>query len=239
MKGVLTSALLALAISSTAHAELVHVKYKLFSVTLDCSTKSAVSWSYSPKPDSNNFKRHDSFYFDPNVPTRCQQTSQGTYKSHGEVKYDRGHLVPANAMDSDELAITQSNSMVNVLPMAAQMNRGAWYQTELYVECRRDIAPVSVYGGVWAGESPQDGNFMISHGIMAPQAFWKVVVTENNVISWWIPNSPEATKSNIDLYITSVSEIEERAGVSIQIPEYMKTLKAASTNAMLSGCNYS
>ncbi|CCO46784.1 DNA/RNA non-specific endonuclease [Vibrio nigripulchritudo SOn1] len=220
-------------------AELVDVRYKHFTITLDCATKSAVAWTYVSRKDTNNFRRHNEFYFDANVPSKCQQTSQGTYKSKGRVKYDRGHLVPANAMDFEDLAITQSNSMLNVLPQVAQMNRGAWYQTEVYVECRRDIAPVTVYGGVYRGTTPPDGNFLISHGIEAPEAFYKIALTQNKVISWWIPNSTESTAANIDKYLVTVREIEEKAGVSIPIPDFLKTEKVSSTNALTEGCNRS
>ncbi|MGD8116871.1 DNA/RNA non-specific endonuclease [Vibrio sp. TRT 29B02] len=231
---------LALLIPASSMAnELVDVRYKDFTITLDCSTKSAVAWNYTSSKDTNNFKRHDNFYFDDNVPSKCQQTSVDTYKSKGDVKYDRGHLVPANAMDSDELSLAQSNSMVNVLPQVAQMNRGAWYQTEVYVECRRDASPVTVYGGVYSGTMPQDGNFLVSHGVTAPEAFWKVALTQNQIISWWIPNSPEATDTKIDDYIVSVADIEMKAGVSIPISGYLKETKALKTNALTEGCNRS
>ncbi|HIG39559.1 MAG TPA: hypothetical protein EYQ14_03340, partial [Gammaproteobacteria bacterium] len=40
-------------------------------------------------------------------------------------RYDRGHLVPANHLDYSKKAIKQSNYMTNILPQAANMNRGA------------------------------------------------------------------------------------------------------------------
>lgn len=228
-----------LAINANAHAELLTVKYEKFTVILDCATKSAVAWSYTAGGDTNNYDRHRNFYFNDTVPSRCQQTSQDSYKAAGDARYHRGHLVPANAMDSSELAIAQSNDMINVLPQVAQMNTGAWYQTELWVECRRDEAPVSVFGGVYKGITPKGGNFLISHGIKAPEAFWKVAQTQNEVIAWWVPNSVSATEDNIDNYITSVAAIEEKAGVVINVPSYFKSKKAAVTNAMLTGCKKS
>ncbi|MCG9579566.1 DNA/RNA non-specific endonuclease [Vibrio tubiashii] len=228
-----------LAFSSFASTELMLVKYRDFTITLNCATKSAVAWSYTATRDRNNYRRHDAFYFNDTVPSRCQQTSQEPYRSKGEVKYDRGHLVPANAMDSDQLSMAQSNDMINVLPQVAQMNRGAWLQTEVYVECRRDRAPVTVIGGVYQGEMPTDGNFMITHGIKAPEAFWKVALSGNEVIGWWIPNSTIATKSQIDSYIVSVAEIESRAGVEIDVPSFLKNKKPTSTNAFTEGCKRS
>jgi len=58
------------------------------------------------------------------VPKRCQHTSATAY-THAPVRYDSGHLVPANHLDASPTAITQSNYMTNVVPQAATMNRGA------------------------------------------------------------------------------------------------------------------
>ena len=239
LKKVSFAACVALASISSANAELMTVKYSDFTVILNCDTKSAVAWSYTARHDENNYPRHRTFYTNDMVPSRCQQTSQNTYKSAGDIQYHRGHLVPANAMDSNKLAIAQSNDMINVLPQVAQMNRGAWYQTELWVECRRDEAPVTVFGGVYKGVTPKGGNFLITHGIKAPEAFWKVALTQNEIIAWWVPNSASATEENIDNYITSVEAIEEKAGVTISVPNYLKAKKAAITNANLHGCNNS
>ncbi|WP_281188447.1 DNA/RNA non-specific endonuclease [Vibrio harveyi] len=219
-----------------AHSEVLNLNYGWFRIQLDCATKSAIGWQYTAVADTNNYPRHENFYFDQAVPSRCQQTSQNTYKSDGEVKYDRGHLVPANVMDSSPESIRLSNMMTNVLPQAAQMNRGAWYQTELWVECRRDIAPVSVYGGVWQGQVPQDGDFRISHGVVAPEAFYKIAVQGNSVIAWWIPNHPAATKARVDDYIVTISEIESWTGLEFPIPSFLKDIRPEATNAHTATC---
>ncbi|MEI8659224.1 DNA/RNA non-specific endonuclease [Vibrio sp. Hal054] len=218
------------------------VDYEFFSVELDCDTRSATRWWYVTLKDLGNFKRSDEFYYDPSVPSRCQQKSQSTYRNHSKVSYDRGHLVPANSMDFSALAIVQSNSMVNVLPQVAQMNRGAWYQTELWEECRRDLYQMTVYGGVYRDDSapiPQGGDFTRTHGVTAPQAFWKVITYDGNVIAWWIPNSVNAVASNVDTYLVSVRDIEQWTGQSIEIDPFLKDFKSASTNAMLAGCDKS
>ncbi|TXK92768.1 DNA/RNA endonuclease G, partial [Methylococcaceae bacterium HT1] len=63
------------------------------------------------------------FYLDPKVPKECQQYSAKTYKAKDQ-RYDRGHLVPANHLDYSKTAIKASNTMTNILPQAANMNRG-------------------------------------------------------------------------------------------------------------------
>lgn len=233
------SILLLSLLSSPVYADTAthEIQYKGFKVWLDCSTHSATRWEYRTTKDTDNLPRDDYFYLDPNIPSKCQQTSTRTYKTpKGAVKYDRGHLVPANAMDSDPVSIRQSNIMTNVLPQVAQMNRGAWYQTEVYVECRRNEFDLTVLGGVYRGTMPADGDFLVSHGVTAPEAFWKIAYWGNQLIAWWVPNSEEAVASRIDDYITTVKEIENRVGYSIDVPDYLKEMKPFSTSARTASC---
>jgi hypothetical protein len=46
------------------------------------------------------------FRRDPAVPPHCQQTSTTLYR-HPTQRYDRGHLVPANHLDSSARALQQ------------------------------------------------------------------------------------------------------------------------------------
>jgi DNA/RNA endonuclease G (NUC1) len=92
--------------------DIIRLDYEGFSVWLDCSKRGAVKFRYNAQRDQGNFKRHGRFYFDPNVPKRCQQTSTKSYKHPGQ-SYDRGHLVPANHLDYSMTAIKQSNYMTN------------------------------------------------------------------------------------------------------------------------------
>jgi DNA/RNA endonuclease G (NUC1) len=43
--------------------------------------------------------------------------------------------------------------MTNILPQAANMNRGTWLLTEEIIECYRDIDELLVIGGVIGGTS--------------------------------------------------------------------------------------
>ena len=89
------------------------------------------------------------------------------------MRFDRGHLVPANHLDNSPDAIRQSNFMTNILPQASNMNRGAWLQTEEIAECYRDLEPVTVIGGAIWGDNPRT-DFVASHGVATPDEFWKV-----------------------------------------------------------------
>ena len=100
---------------------------------------------YNAQHDTGNFKPLKSFHVDPNVSSSCQQLSAKTYKQKGQ-RYDRGHLVPANHLDYSKVTIRQSNFMTNILPQAANMNRGAWLLTEEITECYRDIDELLIIG---------------------------------------------------------------------------------------------
>lgn len=242
MKLFLGGALLAASFFSNAISappEIINVQYNNFQLWIDCSIKSAVKWQYYPKKDTGNEKRHKSFYVDDSLPQHCIQTSVGTYKTKGKPTiYDRGHLVSANSQDYDAVAIAQTNYMTNIVPMHKNSNRGAWLETELFVECRRDsYRHLNVIGGVYTGETPVDGDFTLSHGIKAPQAFWKVVTFDNQVIAWWVPNDASAKKNKVNDYLITVAEIEERTGVDVEINLALKHIMPTPQKTRTIKCN--
>jgi endonuclease G len=170
------------------------------------------------------------------VPKNCQQKLSSTYKASGQ-RYDRGHLVPANHLDFSERAITQSNFMTNILPQAANMNRGAWLRTEVITECLRDISDLLVMGGPLWDRKQKDEFFERSHGVKTPDAFWKVIIRDKRVIAWIIPNSQSAKSTELDRYLVSVEDIERIAKVSIPVEDYLKYDAEKSSWLVPRGCN--
>jgi endonuclease G len=216
---------------------LLQLNYEGFTVWLDCTRRGAVKFRYNAQHDTGNEKRHGNFFLDPQVPPECQQTSA---KAYGR-KYDRGHLVPANHLDHSQTAIKQTNTMTNILPQAANMNRGAWLLTEEIVECYRDIDELLVIGGVIWGASPSDDHFLKSLGVRTPDAFWKVIIRgigqDERAIAWIVPNSQEATKKNLDKYLVSVEELERATGEKIPVADYAKYDKPTVSWLIPRGCN--
>jgi endonuclease G len=209
---------------------LLQLDYEGFTVWLDCARRGAVKFRY-------NAKRYGQFFLDPQVPAACQQTSAQAYGHN----YDRGHLVPANHLDASESAIKATNTLTNILPQAANMNRGAWLLTEEIIECYRDIDELLVIGGVIWGDNPNDDFFVKSHGVQTPDAFWKVIIRgasqDERAIAWIVPNSPEATKKNLDRYLVSVDELERIIGEKIPVADYAKHDKSAVSWLIPKGCN--
>lgn len=219
--------------------ELMQLDYAGFTVWLDCARRGAVKFRYNAQRDNGSSKRYDDFFLDPKVPAECQQTSS---KAYGQ-NYDRGHLVPANHLDASPVAIKATNTMANILPQAANMNRGAWLLTEEIVECYRDIDELLVIGGVIWGDNPADDYFVQSHGVKTPDAFWKVVIRghgqDERAIAWIVPNNQEATKKNLDRYLVSVDEIERMTGDKIPVADYVKHDKPSASWLIPHGCDKS
>ncbi len=213
------------------------VDYEGFTLWLDCNQRGAIKFQYNAQRDTGNFSRLENFYLDKNVPSECQQTSA---KSYGH-NYDRGHLVPANHLDYSKKAIADSNSMANILPQAATMNRGAWLLTEEIIECYRDIDELLVIGGVIWGVNPKDDYFVKSHSIKTPDAYWKVVirggVNNEQVISWIVPNSASAQRSKLDEYLVSITEIERQTGEKLPVNAELKKNALKKSWVLPKGCH--
>ena len=224
-------------ISCVVHAsEIKRIDYEGFTVWVDCDKRGAVKFQYNAQHDTGSFKRHKSFHIDPNVSSSCQQLSAKTYKQKGQ-RYDRGHLVPANHLDYSKVAIRQSNFMTNILPQAANMNRGAWLLTEEITECYRDIDELLIIGGVLWRNNPNDDFFTESHGVKTPDAFWKVIIRNDRAIAWIIPNSADAKRDTLDDFIVTIQELELVTGEAIPVDEYLKHEKPEHSWMIPRGCN--
>jgi endonuclease G len=224
---------------SVSQNNLMKLDYDGFTVWLDCEKRGAVKFQYNAQRDTGSFPRVEKFTLDFNVPAQCQQTTANAYGKN----YDRGHLVPANHLDYSASAIKATNNMTNILPQAANMNRGAWLQTEEIIECYRDISELLVIGGVIWGNNSADDYFLQSHGVKTPDAFWKVIVRgtgqSEQAIAWIVPNSQDATRKNLDKYLVTVHDIERITGEKIPVPDYAKDTKPSASWLVPKGCDKS
>ena len=217
--------------------DVIQLQYEGFTIWLDCEKRGAVKFQYNAQHDNGSFPRVESFTLDSNVPVQCQQFKAQMYGKN----YDRGHLVPTNHLDYSATAIKDSNKMTNILPQAANMNRGAWLQTEEIIECYRDIDELLVIGGVIWGNNSSDDYFVKSHGVKTPDAYWKVIVRgtsqSEQTIAWVVPNSKDATRKNLDKYLVTINEIEHLTGEKIPVADYAKDTKPSTSWLIPKGCN--
>jgi len=233
-----------------ANAEL---KYSAFTVWLDCTKRSAYRFEYIAYKDCGNLPRHGGFKLDPKFPKSCQQKNGEAYpktdRGDGvKVAFDRGHLVPANHLDGDALAIKESNYMTNILPQAAFMNRGAWLLSEETIECWRQKEALHVLGGAVWGFAPIDQHsftgrekwFEKSHYVPYPTYFWKVVTArtlfpeDNHRIAWLMPNSEDAKRSELSSFVVSIEHLEmvliaHGQPQIFDVPKEQKSKKPAKT----------
>ena len=68
--------------------------------------------------------------------------------------------------------------------------------------------------------------------------FWKVILSADKAIAWYIPNRSDL--ATLDSYLVSITELEAKLGatmVGIDAPESLKVSRA--TWAQLAGCSLS
>ena len=136
------------------------------------------------------------------------------------MAYDRGHLIPANHFDNDAAVIAETNLMINILPQADKMNRGAWLETEMITECLRDEEVLTVLGGAVYPSTPEASQeaefFRRTHGVVVPTHFWKIIAAnpagryrdDHGLLAFWIPNKPEATAARASEFVVSIKQLE-------------------------------
>jgi endonuclease G len=143
------------------------------------------------------------------------------------IAFDVGHQVPANHFDGSTKAIHQANYWTNLLPQTASMNQGAWRQTEDIIECLRDRVVLQVWGGaIWTNATNE---FVASHGMQTPSAFWKVVIRTDtrDAIAWIVPNKTNMGRPKLDSTIKTVAEVEELTGMFFNaVNKTVKPLKS-------------
>jgi endonuclease G, mitochondrial len=218
--------------------------YGGYQLTYDCTTHTALQYSYTLAFDDGTAARPSSFKLDPTLPAGCEQQNSARTYNAVHAGYDLGHLVSSNHMDYNAEYILRANYMTNIVPQVAEFNRGVWLKAENVAECYRDIAPVQVYGGVVYND-PSNDWYLASHGIRTPEFFWKAIVTTDpatgaaKAIAWYIPNADVA---GLDPYLVSITELEQLVGtalVGITAPATVKAMKPATSWPLPVGCSTS
>ena len=213
---------------------LTRYDYDGYSLWIDCEQRSAVKFQYIAQRDNGYLKRHNSFYVDPGVPARCQQTSRNTYKKG----YDRGHLVPANHLDHSKLAIRQSNYMTNILPQTKTLNRGAWLKSEEIVECYRDKMELWVAGGHYSTGNNSASHTLKTHGVKIPEYFWKIVIKgDGNAIAWIMPNDFTAKKDRLNQYQVPIYTLEQKTGERFPVSDNVRSSNSIQPWPEVKHCN--
>ncbi|MEX8497631.1 MAG: DNA/RNA non-specific endonuclease [Leptothrix ochracea] len=219
--------------------------YGGFKLLYDCTEHTALRYEYPLGFDTGYLPRPANFTFDPSLPAGCgQQTSTATYASVVNG-WDRGHLVMSNHMDDNATFLLRANYMTNVVPQVGTFNRGIWLDAENVAECYRDIAPLTVYGGV-VYTDPSNDVFLASHGIRTPDWFWKAIVSTDPLtqqpiaIAWVIPN--QSNLGPLDSYLVSLDELDQQIGASMVaiagVPADVRASKPVTTWPLPANCSF-
>lgn len=226
---------LLMAAGAASAQDIREVQYTGFKVWVDCDKRGPTQFFYAAHRDSGSLPRGTSYTIDEGFDRNCQSKTTRRFGTKRGIPFDVGHQVPANHFDGSTKAIKEANHWTNLLPQTASMNRGAWRQTEDIVECLRDQVILQVWGGaIWTGAR---NDFVRSHGMPTPSAFWKVVIRTDNkqAIAWVVPNKTNMGRNKLDRTITTVAEVEQISGRFFDAVN--KTTKPAKSWPLVRGCS--
>jgi DNA/RNA endonuclease G (NUC1) len=184
-----------------------------------------VSWNLT-KDDTGHSGRSKDFFMDSSLPSGFVQVTTETFSG-----YDRGHMCPSGDRTVSKEHNDKTFLMSNMVPQAADNNRGPWEQFESYC---RDLAFHGDEVLIICGPSCFTGSS--SHGVAVPQYTWKIAVTRklggtitscSRVIAIKMPNKNGIKNTVWTDYITSVSEIEKDTGY-----KFFDTLTASTASPL-------
>jgi endonuclease G len=177
------------------------VEHKYYTVCMDYEKRQARWVMYMLTPEmagefETDVERKSSFRKNPLIGNDMQLTNRD-YMYSG---YDRGHLVPAEDMDVNEVAMCESFYYSNTSPQHPNMNRGIWKNIESQV---RDWAKDDT---VWVITGPDLNSctFDFGTGSCMPEYFYKVVIDKKyqKYEAFYVPNGAYHSESMEEYKVT-------------------------------------
>ncbi len=165
--------------------------------------------------------RQDDFRVDNTLPSSLPQAQLSDYSGSG---YDRGHMCPSADRTRTTTANSQTFYLTNMVPQAANNNRGPWAALETET---RQLAQAGKQLYKIAGGTFSSGSRTIGNGVKVPDKTWQVVVvldgvgqgpsavtTSTRVIAVLMPNSNSQISSSAPWrnFRVSVDSIEALTG---------------------------
>jgi endonuclease G, mitochondrial len=165
--------------------------------------------------------RQDDFRIDDTLPGTLPQASLADYSGSG---YDRGHMCPSADRTLTVAANSQTFYLTNMVPQAANNNRGAW--ADLETECR-DFAEAGKEVFIISGGTFSASSNTIGSGVVVPDKTFKVIVvldaagqgagsvtSSTRVIGVMMPNENNQISLGADwrAFRVSVDSIETATG---------------------------
>ena len=171
-------------------------------------------------------KRKDDFRPDPAIPV----AGQSQLEDYAGFPYDRGHLVPAGDNTQNDLIMSESFFLSNMVPQVPNNNRGIWKQLESNVrDYVRNFNDVYVTSG-----TIYDKGFTTigPNKVGVPTRLFKVIVdTKTLKASGYIfPNQPLPVQ-DLQKYKVSIKDVETATGINFnpKLPANATALETVKT----------
>jgi endonuclease G len=139
-------------------------------------------------------------------------------KDYAKSGYDIGHLVNAADLEYSKDAQSVAAILSNAAPQLPGFNRGIWKRLETYTRAwavQRNHPIQIVVGSVFSPADP----YMKNTTVVVPHGFFKVLIDlkTNEVMPFYFPHEP--SKNDMSKYLTSLADVQQKAGVIIPLPK--------------------
>ena len=199
-----------------------------YAINYDTTTKTAVYVveHVTKAAITGPAKRKDDFRPDPAIPV----AAQSQLSDYAGFPYDRGHLVPAGDNTQNDLIMSESFFLSNMVPQVPNNNRGIWKQLETKV---RDY--VSKFNDVYvaSGTIYDKGYSTIgANKVGVPTRLFKVIIDTKTLkaSAYIFPNQPLPVQ-DLEKFKVSIKDVEVATGINFnpKLPANATALETVKT----------
>ena len=201
-----------------------------YAINYDTTTKTAVYVveHVTKAAITGPAKRKDDFRPDPALPKEAQ-SQLADYATAGNI-YDRGHLVPAGDNTQNDLIMSESFFLSNMVPQVANNNRGIWKQLETkvrtYVSQFDDVyvASGTIYDKGYTSIGPNK--------VGVPTRLFKVIIDVKTLkASAYIFPNKALPVQDLEKFKVSIKDVEVATGINFnpKLPANATALETVKT----------
>lgn len=195
----------------------------IMSYNCDRGIANWVFWETTKDDYGKSSRKYQSFTIDSSLADFCDKIPPKVYKSS---KYDRGHLVPAQARSRTDEDMASTFFMTNITPQIQYLNIGVWKQLEN--KCRNLCVKHNKRLLITAGTICQTFKKLRKSKVVVPDYFFKIIIILDNqqsvsdinrdteIISVIIPNDrQQLTYKSYKRYYATIDSIENLIGYDL------------------------
>ena len=171
-----------------------------------------VAYTLTPEHALGCLARGEFFTEDLSI-QEMNRSTRDDYKNSG---FDMGHMANAADMAWDSHILKESFYLSNMSPQWPKFNRGVWKTLECAVRASvyYKAHSHSIYvGSIYDNSSKRIGK----NEVVVPNAIFKIIVDliRDEYLAFVIPNREEDLNSDFNVYQTSLTDIENMAGLKL------------------------